>query len=140
MLYKDFQWDVIFHELANLSYPILPGGPWVRPDIESNNIDEKIVENILSQQYMKGENLDLLKGVFSTIFLSRGENGGVPYLNHSIVEILKDFKLATDKPSAEGYALLSSFKSIKDLVVIKTARKRETNLNILYEYFIGIMV
>ena len=138
MLYKDFQWDVIFHELANLSYPILPGGPWVRPDIESNNIDEKIVENILSQQYMKGENLDLLKGVFSTIFLSRGENGGVPYLNHSIVEILKDFKLATDKPSAEGYALLSSFKSIKDLVVIKTARKRETNLNILYEYFIGI--
>ncbi len=140
-LYKDFQWKIIFKVLSESAQII-----------ESSNkiseIDEKEVNNILSKKYMKGEHLHLLKNMFNVSLLHNIEYKNktqkitdtipqIPYLNNKIIDVLNNLKFASSTESTEGYALLSNFKSINNMIIIKTTRNKEHDLNILYEYFIG---
>ncbi len=108
----------------------------------AKEIDETAVQNILHQQYTNWDSLSSLQSAFDIIFYSQTNDTSksireIPYLNHSITNLFKSLHLASSVKSQEGYALLASFKSIKDLVVIKTTK--EEDFNILYEYFIGVM-
>ena len=139
-LYKDFQWEIIFKILSKEKHFNL----FIDKEKQTiDNIDEKVVDNILSQKYMKGDNLDVLKSMFNMVLMHHVDSSDssdelkLPYLDNSIVNLLNSFRLASLKDTSEGYAVLSNFKSINDMVVIKTAKKKKDNLDILYEYFIG---
>ena len=138
-LYKDFQWKIIFKILSVEKHFNL----FIDKEKQNiDNVDEKVVNDILSKKYMKGSNLDVLKSMFNMVLLHHVDNDDseelkLPYLDHSIVNLLNSFRLASLNETSEGYALLSNFKSINDMVIIKTAKDKSDNLNILYEYFIG---
>lgn len=138
-LYKDFQWEIIFKVLSKEKHFNL----FIDKDKQTiDNVDEKVVDNILTKKYMKGDNLDVLKSMFNMVLLHHVDNPEtdelkLPHLDNSIINLLNSFRLASLKDTSEGYALLSNFKSINDMVVIKTAKEKSDNYDILYEYFIG---
>lgn len=162
-LYRDLQWEVIYKILSeNADFysrkkgssptdskantrkmsPLSPENPNIR------DIDENLVANILDTKYMNPNNLQALQSMFNTILMHHSSSKNdehlldstvLPYMDKSILEILNSFKLATLNKTSEGYAMISSFKSAKDLLIIKTSKTEETNYSILYEYFIGTM-
>jgi ubiquinone/menaquinone biosynthesis C-methylase UbiE len=140
-LYKDFQWEIIFKILSEEKHLNL----FIDKEKQTiENIDEKVVDNILSQKYMKGNNLDILKSMFNTVLMHHVDSDDnsssglkLPYLDNSIINLLNSFKLASLKNTSEGFAVLSNFKSIDEMVIIKTAKNKSNNFDILYEYFIG---
>lgn len=140
-LYKDFQWEIIFKILSVEKHFNL----YIDKEKQTvDRIDEKRVDSILTKKYMNGSNLDMLKSMFNMVFLHHADKDEdddlkLPYLDHSIVNLLNSFRLASLKNTSEGFALISNFKSINDMVIVKTARSKEDNLDILYEYFIGSM-
>lgn len=137
--YNDFVvWKIIFHVLKEEKHLDLV---FDKEKQTIGNINEMVVDTILKEKYMDGSHLDILKTMFNIILdnPSKSSDSGfpIPYLDSSILNILGSFKLASLKDTSEGYALFSSFKSISDMVVIKTSKKKKDNMGILYEYFIG---
>lgn len=158
-LYKDLQWEVIFKHLEkdaifhlrdkgatpnkNVSSPMSPY------DAQSLNIDEKLLEGILKNSYMNADKLAMIQMAFNTVLMQHLDEKksqkinelDFPYMNNSILKLLNSFKLAgnVNNKTSEGYALFTSFKKAKDLLIIKTAKNKEENFHILYEYFIGTM-
>ena len=95
-LYKDFQWEIIFKILSEEKHLNL----FIDKEKQTiENIDEKVVDNILSQKYMKGNNLDILKSMFNTVLMHHVDSEDssdklkLPYLDNSIVNLLNSFKL-----------------------------------------------
>lgn len=140
MSYDNFMWKIIYKILGkekNINIVI------DKDKQNPENIDEKVVDNILKEKYMHGGHLDVLKSMFNMVLLhhgevpSSGEDFTLPYLDPSILKLLNSFRLASLKESAEGYAMFSNFKSIDDMVIIKTSRTKKDNRGILFEYFIG---
>ena len=149
--YIDFQLEVIFKILSDTNK--------IQIDkLKRNNIgerkddviDELLVNAVLSKKYMDYNSLDSMKSLFNIVFLHHLHNNGnnrngetdelhIPFLDHSIVNVLNNIRLASTEKTAEGYALFSSFKSINDMVIIKTNRDGSRKWGILYEYFIGTM-
>lgn len=124
-LYDDFIWEMIYKILKTESHV-----DTIDKDTQNFDIDEKVVYNILDKNYMDAKYLELLKSMFLNI------------LHHTTskefnIKYLTSLKLASLKNTSEGYALLSNFKSIHDMVIVKTARDADDNRDILYEYFIG---
>jgi len=139
-LYDDFSWKIIYKVLSREKHLNIS----VDKDKQNpDNIDEKVVDNILKEKYMNGSHLDILKSMFNMILLhhtedpSGKEEFNLPYLDSSILNLLSSFKLASLKNTSEGYAMLSNFKSINDMVIIKTSKTKKDNRGILFEYFIG---
>ena len=149
--YIDFQLEVIFKILSDTNK--------IQIDkLKRNNIgerkddviDELLVNAVLSKKYMDYNSLDSMKSLFNIVFLHHLHNNGnnrngetdelhIPFLDHSIVNVLNNIRLASTEKTAEGYALFSSFKSINDMVIIKTNRDGSRKWGILYEYFIVLI-
>jgi ubiquinone/menaquinone biosynthesis C-methylase UbiE len=146
-LYNNFQLKVINDIISmknNSSYLL---------NNNKNNldqIDESIIDDILSNKYMSVNSLNTIRSMFNEIILYNkktdqqtneivSEFFNFPQLNQCIGSVLNSFSFVSNKQSSEGYTLLSNFKSIKDLLVIKTSRREVNDLNILFEYFIGSM-
>lgn len=137
--YDDFMWKIIYNVLNKEKHLNIVIDKEKR---NTESIDEKVVENILREKYMHGGHLDILKSMFNMILLHHGDTPScdefnLPYLDQSILNLLNSFKLASLKDSSEGYAILSNFKSINDMVIIKTSKTKKDNRGILFEYFIG---
>ncbi|MDD4930919.1 MAG: methyltransferase domain-containing protein [Candidatus Colwellbacteria bacterium] len=137
--YEDFIWKIIYKVLSKEKHLNIT----IDKDKQNTeNIDEKVVDNILKEKYMNGSHLDVLKSMFNMILLHHTEGSSddefnLPYLDPSILNLLTSFKLASLKDTSEGYAMLSNFKSINDMVIVKTSKTKKDNKSILFEYFIG---
>lgn len=128
--------------IFNIILKILEKENHINMIVSNRNIDdinEKVVDTILKEKYMSGNTLNILKSIFSMIFIHKVSDTKrvIPYLDKSIFKLLTSFRLASETESAEGYALLSGFKGIEDMVIIKTSREEQYNNDILVEYFIG---
>lgn len=130
MNFYDIEWlsvlDILDKDLKKISQS------------SNTNIDEKVVSNILDNEYRNEASLRSVKNMFDSILLeySKNKEKSIPELNHSIIDVLTSLRIASKK-GVNGYALFSDFKNISDMFIIKTIKDIKSYKEIVMEYFIG---
>lgn len=135
-LYRDFIWENIYDIFKKQNiFNVFSGKVNVN---EPETINERLLHEMLTKKYTDGTNLRMLKDVFDSImFYKSKKKSEIPHLDSLLSKFMNEFHLASEKETSEGFVLLSNFKDMKDMIVIKTARSPSSNYNILFEYFIG---
>lgn len=100
--------------------------------VKGDEIQDKYIDVILNKDYQNGYNLSLLQQSFV------GDDKNLPLNKDDFIDMLTDIKTVGGITS-EGYALITGYKHLKDIFIIKTAKDKKTEFNILYEYFVGVM-
>jgi ubiquinone/menaquinone biosynthesis C-methylase UbiE len=143
-LYNDFQLKVINETISahkNSSY-IFSSNKKNKKNKNNkkniDNVDESIVDDILSNKYMNIHSLNTICSMFNEIILYNNKiDQQKDEENKYITRVLNSFTFVSKNRASKFHTLLSNFKTIKELVVIKSACREDNDLNILYEYFIG---
>jgi hypothetical protein len=118
----------------------------VKKNINVSHINDSVVDKIINFDFTNVYKLNLIRDLFDDIFISYSDEvwsmknmkkmrTDIPLLYES-VEVLNNIKKLSTK-SAFGDVFVSSFNSVKNLIIIKTTQKGLSRESLLLEYFIG---